>query len=171
MRRSHIPGHIVELSGRDLPEEILPACAAVIRNHDASIVAVDNVVSIGRIDPKCMMIAMGAVTFFIGRPHDVECLPAIDRLRQGHAHDVHDLRIHRIDADLTEHPSIGAGESFQFIILRTDFLPVFSLILAAIDLNAEGDDLDGASVGIEFTGTRVALGCMVVYICIDPIRF
>ena len=85
--------------------------------------------------------------------------------------DVHNFRIHRVDPDLTEHPTVGAGKSFQFIILRTDLLPVFSLVLALIYLHTERDDLNRASVGVEFTRTRVAFGCVIVYISIDPIRF
>lgn len=167
--RPPVIGHIVELCGGDLAEEVLPHPASVVADDDAAVIPIEKVVGIGRVYPQRVVVAMHALAALVLAAHHLEGLAAVLRPRHGHAHDVHDVLVLRVDADLSEHPSVGTGEAFELVVLGADARPVAALVVAAVDLHAVGHHLDGASVGVEFVGLRLPLGGVVVHGGIDDV--
>ena len=165
--RFHVVSNIVKLCGGNTPEEILPFCATIVRQDHTTIITIDNVIAVGRINPECMVIAMGGFTRFICCAHHIEGLTTVNRFGQWHTHDIHHIFIVRVYPDLSEYPSICTCKTLQFIIFRTHLSPVLSFIFTPVYLNTIWNYLYWPAIRVQFPSFGVTLRSMVIYICIN----
>src|SRR5262249_17469933 len=95
VRMAHVRRRVVRQSRRPQTER-LPLRAAVPCDIDRTVVAVHHVPLAGGIDPDRVVVAMAHVVQSVPRLASIDGLQWVDATR------VHDLRIVRIDANLTE---------------------------------------------------------------------
>ena len=103
--------HGVELAhGRAVAFD--PRAATVPRHIDPAIVAVDEVVGVGGVHPKLVVVDM-----HVGRPHRAEGASAVGGLQQWNACDVDDRSVGRVHGHRAEVVSVGVAHVVEGLVV------------------------------------------------------
>ena len=142
-RRVHVVADIEELNGRDLVGKAAPVLAAVVRQHCATVVTVDQIVRVVGVDEQRVVVSVHA-------SQSLERLAAIARYIQRQSHHVDGVLVVRVDANLPEDPAVGGGERTHVAIRLAYLAPRFAFIVGAIDFGT-------ANATAPFATVRIAL--------------
>ena len=165
----HVIRNVVKLCSRNFPEKILPFVTAIVGQHNAPIISIDDVSTVSRINPECMVVSMLCIRLLVCGTHGGKSLSSISRFGQGHTHDVNYVLVVGIYPDLSKHPSIGSRKAFKFVVFCAYFFPILSLVFTPVHLYTKWNHLDGPAIRVKLTRLGVTLGRMIVNISIHNI--
>ena len=135
VREIVIGGDVIELR-RGLVVLRAPAVAAIHRHRHATVVGVDHVAAVARVDPELMIITVR------GLDH-LESPAAVDRLEHRRIHDPHDVGVLRIGGELHVVPAARLDQAILGLPR-----PALAGIIGAIQAAALGLDDGVDAVGI-----------------------
>ncbi len=165
-----IIGDIVKLGGGDLMVKSFPGQSSVITYIHPAVIGIDQVIGIGGIDPKTVVIPMDTAPFSLWSfSEGFPCFTAIRTHRQVQSHQVHFIFIGRAYADLGKYPSIGTGKRFHKIIVFAHSFPGLSFIRTFIHLSSFDHDYLRPVVGILLSGIGIPFFTVIVHKSIEHV--
>ena len=167
-RGIHVVRDVEELRERQGQARVLPRRAAVVRNREALVEDVDQVVGVLGVDPEAVVVAARGVELR-------ERAAAVNRDVEAEAHRVHRVGIVGVHADLPEHPPVGARMALHELLLLGGLAAHLRPRLAPVVGPVHGGTLDEAA-GRQAVGIvalllgRLARDLVVIHQGVDHVR-
>ena len=165
-RGRHVVGHVEELHHRQgpfLPGDLPPRAALVVREHHAAVVAVDQHVGVGGVDPQGVVIAVHVADA-------LERLPAVGGLVEREREEIHDVLVGRVHAHLGEHPPVGGGGALHVGARLAHLAPGRAAVVAAVDLGAADRPRPLPAVRVQLARLRLPRNLVVVHEGVEDVR-